>query len=62
MPDKLTLDERGALSVVQVDDEGNRIDAPEAKPEPVGGKGDHDNNGKVGGAAPALRIKRGKRR
>jgi hypothetical protein len=52
MPDKLTLDERGALIVVQVDDEGNRIE--EAKPEPFGGK--------VGGAAPALRIKRGKRR
>jgi hypothetical protein len=60
MPDKLTLDERGALIVVQVDDQGNRIE--EAKPEPFGGKGDHDNNGKVGGAAPALRIKRGKRR
>jgi hypothetical protein len=63
MPDKLTLDERGALIVVQVDDEGNRIEATaEAKPEPFGGKGDHDNNGKVGGAAPALRTKRGKRR
>jgi hypothetical protein len=58
MPDKLTLDERGALIVVQVDDEGNRIDAPvEAKPEPFGGKGDHDNNGKVGGAAPPVHRK-----
>jgi hypothetical protein len=62
MPSILWVNDNGTTSVVEVDDEGNRIDAPEAKPEPFGGKGDHDNNGKVGGAAPAQRIKRGKRR
>lgn len=27
---------------------------PDSKPEPFGGKGDHDGDGKSGGAAPAL--------
>lgn len=60
MPSILWVNDNGTTSVVEVDDEGNRVDLP--KSEPFGGKGDHDNNGKVGGAAPALRIKRGKRR
>ncbi len=64
MPDILWVNEKGAMTVREVDDEGNLIDlpkvepAPEAKPEPFAGKGDHDHNGKVGGAAPAIKSKK----
>jgi hypothetical protein len=46
--------------VVETDDEIlARMIAEEeaAKPKPFGGKGDHDGDGKVGGAAPALSPK-----
>jgi len=51
MPDIL-WNENGKLTVREVDDEGNLIEASKPKPEPFGGKGDHDGNGKVGGAKP----------
>lgn len=39
---------------VEVDANGKLIEEqPKPANEPFGGKGDHDNNGKVGGAAPA---------
>jgi hypothetical protein len=66
MPDILWVNDDGTTSIREVDDEGNLVEqanvepAPEVKPEPFAGKGDHDKNGKVGGAAPAL-TKRGKR-
>jgi hypothetical protein len=66
MPDILWVNEKGAMTVREVDGDGNLIDLPKVepkpgvKPEPFAGKGDHDKNGKVGGAAPAL-TKRGKR-
>lgn len=50
MPDILWVDETGRTTVREVDDEGNLVEPK--KPEPFGGKGDHDHNGKAGGAAP----------
>jgi hypothetical protein len=61
MPDILWVNDNGAMTVREVDDEGNLIplpDVPKPKSEPFGGKGDHDGNGKVGGAAPPLKGKR----
>jgi len=51
----ILYNDNGRLTVRQEDDDGNLIplDVPKPKPEPFGGKGDHDGNGKVGGAAPA---------
>jgi hypothetical protein len=40
-----------------------RVPAPETRVEPFGGKGDHDGNGKIGGAKKPAPVKpRGKRR
>lgn len=50
--DELQLDANGALTVVKAYDEGEVPDAEDPKPEPFGGKGDHDGNGKVGGTKP----------
>lgn len=53
----------GATTVVEVDEEGNRVSPlPSDK---FGGKGDHDGDGKVGGAhepIPTPTPKRGKTR
>lgn len=57
----ILYNDNGKLTVRQEDEDGNLIPLPEApkpKPEPFGGKGDHDGNGKVGGAAPPLKDKR----
>ena len=59
--DELQLDANGALSVVKVYDEGEGPDAEDLNPEPFGGKGDHDGNGKVGGAKPAVHHRKGRR-
>ena len=64
--DALWVDDSGKTIPVVVDDEGNRVDLakgdtvaePAPEPEPFGGKGDHDSDGKVGGAKPPLRKKR----
>jgi len=56
MPDILWVDEQGRTTVRTVDDEGKLI-VPPKKPELFGGKGDHDKNGKVGGAAPPISRK-----
>lgn len=36
------------------DSDGTAASEPATNPEPFGGKGDHDGDGKVGGVAPAL--------
>lgn len=59
MPDVLWVDDKGRTSVREVDEDGKLIEP--VKPEPFGGKGDHDGNGKVGGAAPALSPRRGRK-
>lgn len=42
----------GTTKTVTVDEEGNLVEpaVEETPEEPFGGKGDHDGNGKVGGA------------
>jgi len=35
MPSILWVNDNGTTTVVEVDDEGNRIDVPEVKPEPA---------------------------
>ncbi len=45
--------DNGTLGVKTVNDDGTDIvEAVEPVAEPFGGKGDHDRNGKVGGAKP----------
>lgn len=58
--DALWIDDTGKTISVILDEDGNRVDIPEAEPvaEPFGGKGDHDDNGKAGGAKPVGRKKR----
>ena len=53
MPNKdaLWVDDTGKTVIVEVDENGDRV-VP--APEPFGGKGDHDSNGKTGGAHPPV--------
>lgn len=58
--DALWVDGTGKTIPVVLDEAGNRVDVP-PPPEPFGGKGDHDKNGKVGGVHPPVNHKRGKK-
>jgi hypothetical protein len=51
--DILTVDGQGNLTVVTEYAEGDEQPVAD-KPEPFAGKGDHDDNGKVGGAHPPI--------
>jgi hypothetical protein len=60
MPDVLWVDETGKTTVREVDENGDLVVAtPTEQPEPApfAGKGDHDKNGKTGGAAPPIAPK-----
>jgi hypothetical protein len=60
MPDVLWVDDTGKTTVREVDENGELVVTPTEQPasaEPFAGKGDHDHNGKTGGAAPPIVLK-----